>query len=48
MTADGDGGFDVTVPPGGEQPRSRRPSDPGTYPYHCMFHSDMHGTLHVR
>ncbi len=47
VTADGDGGFDVTVAPGASE-TFVAPSEPGSYPYHCLFHSDMHGTLRVR
>jgi plastocyanin len=47
VTADGAGGFDVTVAPG-ESKTFEAPSDSGSYPFHCMFHSDMHGTLRVR
>lgn len=47
VTADGAGGFDVTVPAGGSTTFTA-PSKAGSYPYHCMFHSDMHGMLRVR
>ena len=24
------------------------PTEPGTYPYHCIFHGNMHGTITVK
>ena len=48
VTADrGDGVFDVTVDPGGSATFTA-PSKPGSYRFHCKFHSDMHGTLVVK
>jgi plastocyanin len=47
VTADADGGFDVTVAPGASR-TFVAPSQAGSYAYHCLFHSDMHGTLRVR
>ena len=47
VTSDDASGFDVTVPAGGSRTFTA-PSAAGTYPYHCLFHSDMHGTLRVR
>lgn len=47
VTADGDGGFDVTVAPG-ESRTFVAPSEAGSFAYHCLFHSDMHGSLRVR
>jgi plastocyanin len=47
VTADGNGGFDVTVPAHATKTFTA-PSKPGRYPYHCSFHSNMHGTLVVR
>jgi plastocyanin len=47
VSADGAGGFDVTVQPG-KSATFTAPDKPGSYPYHCTFHSDMHGTLVVR
>jgi plastocyanin len=47
VTADGSGGFDVTVPAGSTKTFTA-PTKPGRYPYHCSFHSNMHGTLVVR
>jgi plastocyanin len=46
VTADGTGGFDVDVPPGTSKTFTA-PSTAGSYPFHCSFHSNMHGTLTV-
>lgn len=48
VTADSDASlFNVTVDPG--QSRSfTAPTKPGSYPFHCTFHSNMHGTLVVQ
>jgi plastocyanin len=47
VTADSSsGGFDVTVPAGATKTFTA-PAKPGTYPYHCNYHSNMHGTLRV-
>jgi plastocyanin len=40
------GKFDVKVDPG-TSVTFTAPSKPGVYPYHCMFHSQMHGSLKV-
>lgn len=47
VTAEDDGGFDVTVA-GGETVTFTAPSEPGSYPYICNFHGDMTGTLVVK
>jgi plastocyanin len=47
LTADGAGGFDVKIAPGASA-TFRAPSKPGSYPYHCTYHSNMHGTLTVK
>jgi plastocyanin len=47
LTADNAGGFDVKVDPG-KSVTFTAPSKPGSYPYHCSFHSNMQGTLTVR
>jgi plastocyanin len=41
-----DGGFDVTVDPGGTKTFTS-PSKPGAYKFHCNIHTDMTGTLTV-
>jgi plastocyanin len=45
VTADADG-FDVQVP-AGQLMTFTAPSMPGRYPFHCAYHSNMHGTLIV-
>ena len=45
VTADG-GAFKVTAP-AGRSVTFTAPATPGTYPYHCEYHADMHGTLTV-
>jgi plastocyanin len=47
LTADNAGSFDVTVNPG-KSVTFTAPSKPGSYPYHCNFHSNMQGMLTVR
>ena len=46
LTADSAGGFDVKVDPG-KSVVLTAPRKPGSYPYHCDFHSNMHSTLTV-
>lgn len=47
VTADSGGAFDVTVN-AGSSAKLTAPSKPGSYPYHCTFHAEMHGTLVVK
>ncbi len=47
VTADDGDSFDVTVPAGATRTFTA-PDKPGSYPFHCSFHSDMHGALRVR
>jgi plastocyanin len=47
VTADSGGAFDVTVEAGATTTFTA-PTKPGSYAYHCTFHSDMHGTLTVK
>ena len=47
VTADSGGAFDVTVNAGGSATFTA-PTKPGSYPYHCSFHAEMHGTLTVK
>lgn len=47
LTADGAGSFDVKVDPGASATFTA-PMKAGRYPYHCMFHSNMHGSLTVK
>jgi plastocyanin len=47
VASDTSGLFDVTVDAGGTA-KVTAPTKPGSYPYHCTFHSNMHGTLVVK
>lgn len=46
VTVDKGGSFDVSIP-GGASATFTAPTKPGKYPFHCKYHSDMHGTLVV-
>ncbi|MFC0458496.1 cupredoxin domain-containing protein, partial [Arthrobacter liuii] len=46
VTAD-DGSFDAVVK-AGTSITFTAPAKPGTYTYHCTYHSNMHGTLTVK
>jgi len=46
VTAD-DGGFKVQAP-AGQTVMLTVPSKPGSYPFHCDYHANMHGVLVVR
>ena len=46
VTADTGGAFDVEIE-GGETATLTVPSTPGTYPFHCTYHPNMHGDLTV-
>jgi len=46
VTADSGGAFDVTVD-AGKSATFTAPGKPGSYPFHCTYHSNMHGTLTV-
>jgi plastocyanin len=45
VTAD-DGGFDSPAPAGNSS--FTAPTKPGSYPFHCSIHPEMHGTLVVK
>ena len=47
VTADGAGGFDVTIAPGRSETLTA-PGKAGDYPYLCSFHAGMTATLTVR
>ena len=47
VTADEGGAFDVTVP-GNATGTFTAPTTPGTYPFHCSIHPNMHGSLIVK
>ncbi len=46
ITADTGNAFDANIKPG--TGTFTAPTEPGTYPYHCSFHGNMHGTLTVK
>lgn len=48
VTSDNDSSFNVTVNGNGGTATFIVPTQPGSYPYHCNFHADMHGTLVVK
>jgi plastocyanin len=48
VTADKGKAFDAKVAGHGGTATLTAPSAPGTYPYHCTYHPDMHGTLTVK
>ena len=47
VTADIGNAFDTTVD-GGSTSTFTAPTKPGSYAFHCNFHSNMHGTLVVK
>jgi plastocyanin len=48
VTADKGQAFDVIVAGSGGTATFTAPSAPGSYPYHCTYHANMHGTLTVK
>jgi plastocyanin len=48
VTSDADNVFDVRVSGGGGIETLNAPTTPGNYPFHCKYHSDMHGSLTVQ
>jgi plastocyanin len=48
VTADQGQAFDVDVKGSGGTATFTAPSAPGSYPYHCTYHPNMHGTLTVK
>jgi plastocyanin len=46
VTADASGAFTVNVPPSGTATFTA-PAKPGSYPFHCTYHANMHGKLTV-
>ncbi|MGZ4508543.1 MAG: cupredoxin domain-containing protein [Blastococcus sp.] len=47
VTADSGSAFDVQATPG-KTVTFTAPSTPGTYAFHCTYHSNMHGVLVVK
>jgi plastocyanin len=48
VTSDDGKAFDAAVDGGGGTTQFTAPTTPGSYPYHCAYHSNMHGTLVVK
>jgi plastocyanin len=48
VTADSGSAFDVEVKGSGGTATFTAPSTPGTYAFHCTYHSNMHGSLTVK
>ena len=40
--------FDIRISGGGGRQSFAAPTTPGTYPFHCKYHADMHGLLTVQ
>ena len=47
LTADSGGAFDTKIDPGASSAFTA-PMKPGSYDFHCTYHSNMHGTLVVK
>ncbi|MEP6697322.1 MAG: cupredoxin domain-containing protein [Pseudonocardiales bacterium] len=47
VTADTGGAFDTTAGAGATT-TFKAPMTPGSYPFHCKYHSNMHGVLVVK
>lgn len=47
VTSDTGGAFDV-IATASATVTFKAPTKPGTYPYHCTYHSNMHGSLVVK
>lgn len=48
VTSDDGKAFDAAADGGGGTATFTAPTTPGSYPYHCAYHSNMHGTLVVK
>lgn len=47
LTSDTKGMFDAVIPGSGGTHTITAPTKPGKYPFHCTYHSTMHGVLVV-
>jgi plastocyanin len=47
VTADSGDAFDDKATPGAST-QFQAPTKPGSYPFHCTYHSNMHGVLVVK
>jgi plastocyanin len=48
VTADNGSAFNVEIKGNGGAATFKAPSTPGTYAFHCTYHSNMHGSLTVK
>ena len=48
VTADENNLFDIRVSGGGGSSSFTAPTTPGSYPFHCKYHANMHGVLTVK
>jgi len=48
VTADENNLFDIRVSGGGGMKSFTASTTPGTYPFHCKYHANMHGLLTVQ
>ena len=48
VTADENNMFDIRVSGGGGSASFTAPTTPGSYPFHCKYHANMHGVLTVK
>jgi len=48
VTSDDGSAFNVDVKGSGGAGTFTAPAQPGTYPFHCIYHPQMHGTLTVK
>jgi plastocyanin len=48
VTADENNLFDIRVSGGGGSASFTAPTTPGSYPFHCKYHANMHGVLTIK
>jgi plastocyanin len=48
VTSDQNGLFDIVASGSGGVTTFTAPATPGTYPFHCKYHANMHGVLTVQ